>query len=159
MPSSLAPTLLAALILAGADPTPIEVAIPVLTGPISYARDVADFLAEKCLGCHSSALAENGLSLESVAGMKKGGKRGPVIVPGKAEQSLLFQMAAHRVEPVMPPQDKKAAKPLSPEELGLLKLWIDAGAGDDSEEAPADRAVELGSLPPGVHPITVVDMT
>ena len=58
------------------------------------------------------------------------------IKPGQAEDSLLFKMAAHRVEPVMPPVDKKDAKPLTPEELGLLKLWIDAGAKDDSAEQP-----------------------
>ena len=44
----------------------------------------------------------------------------------------------------MPPKDKKDAKPLTPEELGLLKLWIDAGAKDDSAENAArprpDRA-------------------
>ena len=71
--------------------------------------------------------------------MLKGGKRGPAIVPGKADESLLFKMAAHRVEPVMPPKDKKDQKPLTPEELGLLKLWIDAGAKDDSAENPRDR--------------------
>jgi hypothetical protein len=43
-------------------------------------------------------------------------------------------MAAHRIEPVMPPKDKKGVAPLTPEELGLIKLWIDAGARDDSDE-------------------------
>src|SRR5262249_8313044 len=74
--------------------------------------------------------------------------------------SLLFQMAAHRVEPVMPPSSKKDLKPLTPDELGLLKLWIDAGAKDDTAETPAPaKPVELGNLPPGVHPITALDMT
>ena len=42
-------------------------------------------------------------------------------------------MAAHRAEPVMPPKEKKDETPLTPEELGLIKLWIDAGAKDDSD--------------------------
>jgi WD40 repeat protein len=139
---------------------PIAVNVPQRTGPVSFSKEVADFLDAKCVGCHSSALAENRLNMETVAGMLKGGKRGPAIVSGKADESLLFKMAAHRIEPVMPPKDKKDQKPLTPDELGLLKLWIDAGAQDDteaSEEGP--RTIELGALPPGVHPIIGVDMT
>ena len=82
-------------------------AVPTRKEPVSYAKEVADILDAKCVGCHSGALAENKLNLEDVAGMLKGGKRGPAIVPGKADESLLFKMAAHRVEPVMPPKDKK----------------------------------------------------
>jgi WD40 repeat protein len=151
------------IVLAGppeTKPKPIAVNIPVRKEPVSYAKEVADLLAGKCVGCHSEALAENKLNLEDVAGMLKGGKRGQALVPGKADQSLLFQMAAHRAEPVMPPKDKKDAKPLTGDELGLLKLWIDAGAKDDSaENAEPSTPIELGSLPPGVHPIVAVDMT
>ncbi|MFO0951274.1 MAG: c-type cytochrome domain-containing protein [Isosphaeraceae bacterium] len=141
-------------------PTPLAVNVPKRTEPVSYAKDVADVLAAKCVGCHSEALAENKLNLEEVASMLKGGKRGPALVPGKADQSLLFQMAAHRVDPVMPPKDKKDAKPLTADELGLLKLWIDSGAKDDSaENAEPEKPIELGELPPGVHPVVALDMT
>src|SRR4051794_25798962 len=141
-------------------PSPIQVAVPTRKEPVSYAGEVADILDAKCVGCHSSVLAENKLSLEDVASMLKGGKRGPAVLPGKSDDSLIFQMAAHRVEPVMPPKDKKDAKSLTPEELGLIKLWIDAGAKDDSDEnAEAATLVTLGELPPGVQPINAVDMT
>jgi WD40 repeat protein len=140
-------------------PTPIAVTIPARKEPVSYAKEVADILDAKCVGCHNGALAESKLNLEDVAGMLKGGKRGPAIVAGKADQSLLFQLAAHRAEPPMPPPDKKDQTPLTPEELGLLKLWIDTGAKDDSETNPQQpKPIELGSLPPGVHPIVAVDM-
>ncbi len=146
--------------LAADPPKPIEVNVPKRSAPVSYAKDVADLLDAKCAGCHGAALAENKLNMETVAGMLKGGKRGPSIRPGKADESLLFKMAAHRVEPVMPPKDKKDLKPLTPEELGLLKLWIDAGAKDDSDASPAPaKPVELGTLPPGVHPINALDLT
>ncbi len=144
---------------AAADPTPIAVSVPQRKEPVSYANEVADILAAKCVGCHSAALAENKLNLEEVPLMLKGGKRGPAIVSGKAEKSLLFQMAAHLVDPVMPPKDKKDAKPLTPEELGLIKLWIDAGAKDDSDvNGEPATPVQLGELPPGVQPINAVDM-
>jgi WD40 repeat protein len=69
-------------------------------------------------------------------------------------------LAAHRVEPVMPPKEKKDLPPLTSDELGLLKLWIDAGAKDDSDSAPTPaKPVEIGSLPVGVHPINALDIT
>jgi len=142
---------------------PIEVKVPSRTKPVSYANEVAEIFEDKCAGCHGVALAENRLNLESVAGMLKGGKRGPALVRGKADESLLFKMAAHRVEPAMPPEDKPANKPLEPGELGLLKLWIDSGATDDSAGADKfrnthDHTIELGELPPGVQPINAVDL-
>ncbi len=152
-------SVISACLLTLADPTPIQVNVPPRTKPVSYAAEIADILDANCVGCHGTALTESKLNIEEVAGMLKGGKRGPAIVPGKAEASLLFQMAAHRVDPVMPPKAKKDLKPLTPQELGLLKLWIDAGAKDDSESAPAPKPIEIGSLPPGVHPINALDLT
>ena len=80
-------------------------------------------------------------------GMLKGGKRGPALVPGKADESLLFRMAAHRVEPVMPPKDKKEQTPLTPRGARPAQALDRRGAKDDSAEqrttrgqAEADRA-------------------
>jgi WD40 repeat protein len=144
-------------------PAPIAVNEPVRWEKVSYSREIAELLEDKCTGCHGSVLAEKGLNLESVAGVLKGGKRGPAIVRGKADESLMFKMAAHRVAPVMPPEDKPANKPMTSVELGLLKLWIDQGAMDDSDEGEprnvAPRTIVLGDLPPGVQPINAVDMT
>jgi WD40 repeat protein len=146
-------------------PKPLEVKVPKRMEPVSYAREISAVLEEKCSGCHGSALAENRLNMETVAGMLKGGKHGPAVVPGKSSDSLLFKMAAHQVAPGMPPKDKPDNPPLTSEELGLLKLWIDAGARDDSRGSDAEsrtsaaRPVELGELPPGVQPIGAVDLT
>src|SRR3954447_3111653 len=151
---SLAVVVLTVTVTFAADPpTPIAVAVPARKGPVSYAQEIADILDAKCVGCHSGGLAESKLNIEDVAGVVQGAKRGPAIVAGKADESLLFKMAAHRVEPVMPPREKKDQTPLTPEELGLLKLWIDAGAKDDSDADAAEakaKPIELGSLPPGV---------
>ncbi len=142
---------------------PIVVTEPPRREKVSYSREIVALLESKCTGCHGSVLAEKRLSLESVAEMLKGGKSGPAIVRGKAEGSLMFKMAAHRVSPVMPPKDKPANKPMTSLELGLLQMWINQGAVDDSDteeltyEAP--RSIELGDLPPGVQPINAVDMT
>lgn len=160
----MSPTILLALIgiiATGQDaPTPLEVRVPDRTDPVSFANEVLDLLDASCIGCHSSALAENDLNLEDLPAMLKGGKSGQALVPGKADDSLLFRMAAHRIDPVMPPADKPELEPLTPEQLGLLKLWIDQGARDDSAEAAGDPSVSLtlGNLPPGLHPILALDL-
>ena len=152
--------LLILLLLVASDPEPIAVAVPARTTPVSYASEVADLLDGKCTACHGDVVSKGKLRLTSVASMLKGGKHGPAIIAGKADSSLLFTMAAHRVEPVMPPKDKAEHKPLTPAELGLLKLWIDAGASDDSAAvAAALKPIQLGELPAGVHPVVAVDIT
>ncbi len=152
-------SLLALIVIAADPPTPIAVAVPNRDKPVSYVSEVSDVFDAKCVGCHNAAKAGGKLLMEDVAGLLKGGKHGPAIRPGQAEDSLLFKMAAHRVEPVMPPADKKDQAPLTPEELGLLKLWIDAGAKDDSAEHPEPVPITLGDLPAGVRPIVAVDLT
>jgi len=67
--------------------------------------------------------------METPDDIRKGNEGGPFVEPGNAEDSFLFQLAAHSEDPVMPPAKNKVdAKNLSPTELGLLKLWIDQGA-------------------------------
>ena len=147
----------------GDDPKPIPVTEPKRREKVSYAREIAELLEIKCTGCHGSVLAEKRLNLESVSDMLRGGKRGPAIVRGKADASLILKMAAHRMMPVMPPADKPANQPMTSLELGLLQSWINEGATDDSDEIEprnaAPRSIELGELPPGVQPINALDMT
>jgi hypothetical protein len=78
---------------------------------------------ENCLSCHGSARM-SGLSLSSRESMLAGGKRGPAVLPGKASESLLYKAVAHEGELQMPP----GKKPLGPDQLQLVRQWIDAGA-------------------------------
>src|SRR5690606_27338612 len=49
------------------------------------------------------------------------------------DESLILKLAAHQQDPAMPPADNDvAAKTLTSQELGLLKLWIDQGARGNS---------------------------
>ncbi len=142
---------------------PIPARIPERETPVSFITEVIEVLDNKCVGCHNSALAENGLNMEEVPLMLEGGRRGPSIVPGNADQSTLYLMGSHRMEPVMPPIEKANLEPLTPEEVGLIKLWIDQGAVDDTETFGMDEIEEdqvtLGAIPDGVHPVTALDLS
>ena len=149
-----------ALLLLLDDPTPIPVEVPNRSAPVVY-EEISDILFAKCVGCHDSASAKGKLVLEDRAGMLRGGKSGPAVEPGRADESLILRRASHREAPSMPPDPDPsgiAVGPMTPEELGLLKLWIDAGA-PDSVAAPEASPAPLGTLPEGLRPIVAVDVT
>lgn len=117
---------------------PLPVARVTRSEPVLFEKDVLPILQRSCLACHSQSERRGALVLETVDGMLAGGDTGPAIVRGSAEKSLVFTLAAHRDEPVMPPEgnDVNAAN-LSPEELGILAAWIDQGAKASGVSAAA----------------------
>lgn len=99
---------------------------------IDYLRDVKPLLAKHCTTCHGSRTQESGLRLDTAVDLRAGGDSGPSIVPGKAVESRLI----HAVEATggvsrMPPEDRPALKP---DEIKVLRRWIDAGAAAPATE-------------------------
>ncbi len=82
-------------------------------------------LANSCVECHGPATASSGLRLDTRTAMLKGGERGPAIVPGDPEGSLLVRAIVHEEnQPLqMPPED-----PLPANVVADFKAWIAAGA-------------------------------
>ena len=101
--------------------------------PPSYSKQIRPFFSRYCLECHNAKEGEGGLNLESYAAMLEGGKHGPVFVAGKADASRIVGMVEGKVKPFMPP--KKASRRPSPEEVAVIRAWIDAGAKDDGGAA------------------------
>lgn len=113
------PFLLAVSVTSGAEPLQ-----PAPDTPAFFTSLVQPLLQAKCIGCHGPDVTEAGLRLDSAAGLAAGGNSGPVIQPGRAEESLLVQ-AVRRVDEslAMPPDE-----PLTPAESNLLASWIASGA-------------------------------
>ena len=96
--------------------------------PVDFVKEVVPFLRKNCFACHNEKKAKGDLNLESPGEMLLGGDSGAALVPGKPMESLLFTYAAHLEEDVMPPaKNKSNAVNLNPDELALLKLWIEQG--------------------------------
>lgn len=126
-----------------------------ISEPIVFDKHVFPILSAKCLTCHDreGGLAEGDLDVATVEALFVGGKKGPALVKEKAAESLLVRLASRAEKPIMPPKNEE---PLTPRELTILKLWIDQGAKPGENLTPAamkEGAVELGTLPPGVHPV------
>ncbi|GIX04390.1 MAG: hypothetical protein KatS3mg114_0259 [Planctomycetaceae bacterium] len=92
---------------------------------VSFARQIAPILSERCLACHNARTAKGRLNLESYAQLQRGGESGPAIQPGLPAESNLYV----QVETGAMPQD---ADPLTPEQLALIKKWIELGAKLDT---------------------------
>jgi WD40 repeat protein len=129
------------------------------SGPaaLDFYKDIHPFLESNCLPCHNKTTSKAKLNLESPALLRKGGESGPGAVPGKGGESLVLQSAAHLGDSVMPPKDNKSgAVKLKPEQLALLRAWIDQGARDSAKRS---QTVALQPLPKGNQPIHSVAMT
>jgi len=91
--------------------------------PEFFENRIRPILANNCFGCHTNSQL-GGLRLDALDGMKKGGKRGPAIVPGDVENSLLIK-AVRQTDPAlkMPYGGKLKAS-----EIADLEAWVKAGA-------------------------------
>src|SRR5262245_11120794 len=103
----------------------------IIAPPIRAAEDPAEFfemkvrplLARNCYACHTTSRM-SGLQLDSRENVLKGGSRGPAVVPGNPEESLLIQATSYSHEKLrMPPSGR-----LKAEEIDILKTWIKDGA-------------------------------
>lgn len=108
--------------------------------PFCAADDAPDFnthvlpiLNKYCSACHSADEAEGKLVLASFDELMKGGENGAAITPGRSETSRLIRLLTREAKPFMPPDDSEAPKP---EEILILRRWIDAGAKGPSGAAP-----------------------
>lgn len=93
-------------------------------GGDAFQSGIRPLLEKHCYACHGAEKQEGDLRLDTLQGLSVGGKSGAVLVPGKADESLLIT-AVRRTDPSleMPPEEK-----LSEEEVRLLSDWIQQGA-------------------------------
>ncbi len=129
------------------------------TEPVDFQQEIVPILQKKCLACHSASERQGELILETPQMTLQGGDTGPAVVAGNAAQSLLLKLASHQEEPVMPPPDNDvAAVPMTPQELGLIRLWINQGAKGNSQDATLSPT-NWQPLPRGVNPIYAAVIT
>ncbi|MEM7011920.1 MAG: c-type cytochrome domain-containing protein, partial [Verrucomicrobiota bacterium] len=133
----IAPALAGLPFSANAQDSPLPVADLKRDTPVDFNAEIVPFMKKNCFACHNETKAKAKLVLETPEAILKGGDTGPAVVPGNADASFLFTTAAHIEEPIMPPaKNKSNAVNLTPDELALLKLWIDQGAKGTANIAP-----------------------
>jgi hypothetical protein len=115
----------------------LESKLPPASGtPVEFNRDIRPIFENSCIRCHGVERPKGGFELTSREAALKGGDHGADIVPGQSAQSPLIYYVARLVEDMeMPPAGK--GDPLTSEQVGLLRAWIDQGANwEESANRP-----------------------
>jgi mono/diheme cytochrome c family protein len=102
---------------------------------VEYVRGVKPIFTARCYACHGALKQQNGLRLDTVEFMKKGGDTGPAIVPGRSAESRLVDHitgtgGARRKPP------KSEGEGLDERQIAAIKAWIDQGAVGPADEKP-----------------------
>ena len=99
---------------------------------VTYATDIKTILDASCVKCHSGDKPKARLKLDTLEGALKGSKDGPILKAGDSANSFVVKAVAHLTadhDSWMPPLNNKAGiKPLTPDQIGLIRAWIDQGA-------------------------------
>ncbi|MCY2964370.1 MAG: c-type cytochrome [Planctomycetota bacterium] len=111
------------------------VAIATATGDekVSFKRDIAPFMVNLCVGCHSGANPRAGFSLETFEKLMRGGRGGRVVLPGNSEDSRMWHLVGKQDPVKMPPGQALITRT----NHGNLKTWIDEGAKFDGPDPKA----------------------
>jgi hypothetical protein len=117
---------------------------------VTYEKDIRPIFEKTCFKCHGPTKQERRLRLDSLEAVLKGCEDGPVIFPGKSDKGDLVLevtgMGDHDMPPwpsptpllsrERPPTPPPAVgkdglpppQPLTAEQIGLIRAWIDQGA-------------------------------
>jgi hypothetical protein len=118
---------------------------------VTFEKDIHPIFDEACVRCHGDQRPKANLKLSDLEGVMKGSKDGKVVVAGHSEESkLVFAVAEINGKIQMPPKPRPQRpamngdtnapaapamtppahpwKALTPEQVGLIRAWIDQGA-------------------------------
>lgn len=112
----------------------------------SFLHDVHPILQARCARCHLGPAHKGDYSMETRESALGGGESGPAIVPGDAEGSLLIRLVEDRADGMVMPM---SGPRVPPEEIAVLRAWIDAGAPwEDASLSAAQKARPVAALAP-----------
>jgi Planctomycete cytochrome C len=118
---------------------------------VTFEKDIHPIFEDACVRCHGEQRPKAQLQLTTLEGTLKGSKDGKVVVAGQSEKSPLV-FAVSQIDgkismppkprgprpgaaanggtnaPVAPVADAHPWKALTPEQVGLIRAWIDQGA-------------------------------
>jgi len=120
------PAVLVAAVLAGGAtlvPSPARASERSDRGGPRFDDGVAAVFRRRCVRCHGAEDPGADLRLDSYDGVMRGGEQGPSVIGGDTTNSLLYQKVTRRSRPAMPPKSR-----LSPQDLEIIRAWIDGGA-------------------------------
>lgn len=102
--------------------------------PVDFASAVQPIFTANCIGCHGAETRVKELNLAVLEGVLKGSESGPVVVPGKPDDSRLYQLVR---DAKMPPGKKH----LDERQVASIRSWIESLATSPAHAALAAEEV------------------
>jgi mono/diheme cytochrome c family protein len=94
---------------------------------LTFDKDIRPLFEKSCFKCHGPEKKKGDLRVDSLEATLKGGENGPNVIKGDgAKSSLVHSIARLSEDEAMPPEGK--GDPLTKEQVGLVRAWIDQGA-------------------------------
>jgi hypothetical protein len=133
---------------------------------IDFAHQVVPILRGHCAKCHMEDNRKAGLSMNTLESLLEGSENGPIVEPGKADDSLFIEvLLSDDKSDRMPPKGDR----LPPADIEILRQWINEGMkwepgftfGKDAYEPPLKpRRPELPPIVDGrSHPVDrIIDL-
>src|SRR5262245_17406542 len=100
----------------------LGLAVGARAAEVDYVREVKPILTARCAACHGAVRQKAKLRLDAAQLIRKGGRSGPAVVPGKGDESPVVQAVLGSGRPRMPPESEGAA--LSEKDVAVLRAWI-----------------------------------
>ena len=108
---------------------------------VSYLYDVYPILEKHCLSCHGPDGPAGNIDLSGALSMMKSGRKAGIgVVPRRPDESSVVRYIRGELQPRMP----KGRAPLTVDELHTIRMWIAAGARDDSTSILDPNPIDLG---------------
>ncbi|HEY4313494.1 MAG TPA: c-type cytochrome domain-containing protein [Pirellulales bacterium] len=120
--------------------------------PVSFTKDVAPILVQKCQACHGPADPKGDFQTTTFELLGKAGASASApITAGKPDESELLRLIASEDTGERMPKD---GDPLSAEQVATVRRWIEEGAKFDSPDPKALLASIVPRLPHPAPPET-----
>ncbi|HVU90122.1 MAG TPA: c-type cytochrome domain-containing protein [Pirellulales bacterium] len=115
--------------------------------PVSFTKDVAPILVQKCQACHGPGDPKGDYQITSFELLSKpGASSSAPVTAGKPDESELLRLIASEDTGERMPKD---GDPLSAEQVATVRRWIEEGAKFDS---PDPKALLASIVPRQPHP-------
>jgi hypothetical protein len=113
---------------------------------VDYHKDIAPIFADRCVKCHGEEKQKSDYRLDNREDAIGSGSEGAAIAVGDSANSLMVKLLVGADEnfDLMPPK----GDPLTPEQIGLIRAWIDQGAVWEGSAPSAGAAAELNDKTP-----------
>ncbi|MGV3661946.1 MAG: DUF1549 domain-containing protein [Prosthecobacter sp.] len=120
--------------------------LPDASAKVDFEKHVLPILERSCFECHSSRLKKpkGGIRLDDLELIREKSRSDNLVLPHKASKSTLVKSISHKPgdDDLMPPKD---GRPLSAEEIALIRRWVEEGADFGSWTSMRARDVTLST--------------